>query len=109
MNTKAEKVLTSVKIQSDLFEEFKIMCVRYKYSFQKLADKIVNITGNEIEYIPNPYKSGYQLYTKANMYKIKKLYSLVYEENLKTIKIKKGVKMVYDYISRKNQFTSFIF
>lgn len=44
MNTKAEKVLTSVKIQSDLFEEFKIMCVRYKYSFQKLADRASRIS-----------------------------------------------------------------
>jgi ADP-L-glycero-D-manno-heptose 6-epimerase len=70
-------------------------------SFQKLADEIVNNTKNEIEYIPNPYKSGYQLYTKANMYKIKKLYYLVYQENLKTIKIKKGIKMVYENICRK--------
>jgi len=43
MNTKAEKTLTSVKIQSDLFEEFKILCVKYKYSFQKLADRAVHL------------------------------------------------------------------
>ena len=31
--------LTSVKVQSDLFENFKIECVRRKFSFQKLADR----------------------------------------------------------------------
>jgi hypothetical protein len=33
--------LTSVKIQSDLFEEFKIECVKRKFSFQKLADRAI--------------------------------------------------------------------
>ena len=31
--------LTSVKVQSDLFENFKIECVKRKFSFQKLADR----------------------------------------------------------------------
>jgi len=43
MNAKPEKTLTSVKIQSDLFEEFKILCVKYKYSFQKLADRAIHL------------------------------------------------------------------
>ena len=34
-------VLTSVKIQTDLFENFKIECVKRKFSFQKLADRAV--------------------------------------------------------------------
>ena len=34
-----EKTLTSVKIQSDLFQDFKIECVKRKFSFQKLADR----------------------------------------------------------------------
>jgi hypothetical protein len=33
--------LTSVKIKSDLFEEFKIECVKRKFSFQKLADRAI--------------------------------------------------------------------
>ena len=33
--------LTSVKVKSDLFEEFKIQCVRRKFSFQKLADRAI--------------------------------------------------------------------
>jgi hypothetical protein len=39
----AEKklILTSVKIQEDLFDQFKIECVRRKFSFQKLADRAV--------------------------------------------------------------------
>ena len=33
--------LTSVKVKSDLFEEFKIQCVRRKFSFQKLSDRAI--------------------------------------------------------------------
>ena len=33
--------LTSVKIQTDLFDEFKVSCVRHKFSFQKLADRAI--------------------------------------------------------------------
>lgn len=33
--------LTSVKIQTDLFENFKIECVKRKFSFQKIADRSV--------------------------------------------------------------------
>jgi len=33
--------LTSVKIQTDLFENFKIECVKRKFSFQKLSDRAV--------------------------------------------------------------------
>ena len=33
--------LTSVKIQTNLFENFKIECVKRKFSFQKLADRAV--------------------------------------------------------------------
>ena len=41
MSNKKDKTLTSVKIQSDLFENFKIECVRRKFSFQKLADRAI--------------------------------------------------------------------
>ena len=34
-----EMTLTSVKVRSDLFENFKIECVKRKFSFQKLADR----------------------------------------------------------------------
>jgi|TARA_R100000081_G_C4722733_1_gene118957 hypothetical protein len=34
-----EMTLTSVKVKSDLFEDFKIECVKRKFSFQKLADR----------------------------------------------------------------------
>ena len=31
--------LTSVKIPEDLFEEFKISCIKYKFSIQKLTER----------------------------------------------------------------------
>jgi hypothetical protein len=41
MAAKTDKTLTSVKIQSDLFQDFKIECVKRKFSFQKLADRAI--------------------------------------------------------------------
>lgn len=35
--------LTSVKIDSELFDEFKIACVRHKFSFQKLAERTIHL------------------------------------------------------------------
>jgi len=39
---KKDMTLTSVKVQSELFEDFKIACVKYKFSLQKLASTIKN-------------------------------------------------------------------
>ena len=35
------KKLTSVRVEEELFEDFKIECVRYRFSFQKLADRAI--------------------------------------------------------------------
>jgi hypothetical protein len=35
----AKMQLTSVKIPEDLFEQFKIACVRFKFSTQKLTER----------------------------------------------------------------------
>ena len=43
MSTKKDMTLTSVKIQSDLFDEFKVSCVRHKFSFQMLADRAIHL------------------------------------------------------------------
>jgi hypothetical protein len=40
---KKDMTLTSVKIQSNLFENFKIECVKRKFSFQKLADRAIHL------------------------------------------------------------------
>jgi len=41
MSVKKDMTLTSVKVKSDLFENFKIECVKRKFSFQKLADRAI--------------------------------------------------------------------
>ena len=41
MAEKKDMTLTSVKVKSDLFENFKIECVKRKFSFQKLADRSI--------------------------------------------------------------------
>ena len=39
MSNPKKMTLTSVKVKSDLFENFKIECIKRKFSFQKLADR----------------------------------------------------------------------
>jgi hypothetical protein len=39
MAKKQNLQLTSVKLHEELFDEFKVLCVRTKFSFQKLADR----------------------------------------------------------------------
>lgn len=39
----AEKKLTSVKIDGDLWNEFKIECIRRKFSFQKLSERAIDL------------------------------------------------------------------
>ena len=41
MAAKEGMTLTSVKVKSDLFENFKIECVKRKFSFQKLSDRAI--------------------------------------------------------------------
>jgi len=35
------KKLTSVKVDQELFQEFKEECIRYKFSLQKLVDRAI--------------------------------------------------------------------
>ncbi len=48
---KSELQLTSVKVHRNLFEEFKIECVKTKFSFQKLSDRAIYhyLTNEEIK------------------------------------------------------------
>ena len=41
MANQKKMTLTSVKVQSDLFENFKIECVKRNSHFQKLADRAI--------------------------------------------------------------------
>lgn len=50
---KRDLTLTSVKIQSDLFEEFKVECIKRKFSFQKLADRAIHKYLTEEEFRKN--------------------------------------------------------
>ena len=42
--------LTSVKIPEDLFEQFKIACVKYKFSVQKLTERSMYLYLTDEEY-----------------------------------------------------------
>lgn len=38
-----DQTLTSVKVQTDKFEEFKVECVKRKFSLQKLVDRTIDL------------------------------------------------------------------
>lgn len=40
---KQDMTLTSVKIQTDLWDEFRVECLKRKFSFQKLADRAIHL------------------------------------------------------------------
>lgn len=42
--------LTSVKVKDDLFEEFKVLCIRTKFSLQKLVDRSIHLYLTNDEY-----------------------------------------------------------
>ena len=44
------KKLTSVKVEQELFQEFKEECVRYKFSLQKLVDRAIFLYLTEEEF-----------------------------------------------------------
>ena len=37
------QVLTSVKIDTDLFDKFKIECIKRKFSFQNLSERAIHL------------------------------------------------------------------
>jgi len=47
---KANMQLTSVKIPDGLFEQFKIACVKYKFSVQKLTERSMYLYLTDEEY-----------------------------------------------------------
>jgi|TARA_B110000977_G_scaffold172350_1_gene224684 hypothetical protein len=47
---KKDMTLTSVKIEKELFQKFKIECVRNKFSFQKLAERCIHSYLNDEEF-----------------------------------------------------------
>ena len=42
MNEKNQQ-LTSVKLDKELFEQFKIECIKRKFSFQKLSERAIHL------------------------------------------------------------------
>ena len=53
--SKKDMTLTSVKIQTELFDEFKVSCVRHKFSFQKLADRSIHLYLTNEGFIDNVF------------------------------------------------------
>ena len=45
-----DQQLTSVKINKTLFEEFKVECIKRKFSFQKLSERSIHLYLTEEEF-----------------------------------------------------------
>jgi len=45
-----EKKLTSVKVDKSLWEDFKVECVRRKFSFQKLSERAIDLYLSDEEF-----------------------------------------------------------
>ena len=43
MSQEKNQQLTSVKLDKDLFEQFKVECIKRKFSFQKLSERAVHL------------------------------------------------------------------
>jgi hypothetical protein len=43
MSKTSNQTLTSVKIDKDLFEQFRVECIKRKFSFQKLAERTMHL------------------------------------------------------------------
>lgn len=46
----ANQKLTSVKIDEDLWNDFKIECIKRKFSFQKLSERAIDLYMNNEEF-----------------------------------------------------------
>ena len=49
MSTKNQQ-LTSVKIDKELFEQFRVECIKRKFSFQKLSERSVHLYLSDEEF-----------------------------------------------------------
>ena len=45
-----DKKLTSVKINSELWDEFKIECIKRKFLFQKLSERAIDLYMSDDEF-----------------------------------------------------------
>ena len=63
--------LTSVKLDETMFDEFKVSCVRHKFSFQKLSERAMHLylTDEDVAYMVSQLFPGNNLF----IIKIKKL------------------------------------
>ena len=46
----SDKKLTTVKIDEDLFNDFKVECIKRKFTFQKLAERAIDLYMKDEEF-----------------------------------------------------------
>jgi hypothetical protein len=50
MNEKKDTVLTSVRLESEMYDKFKLVCLRYKFTLHKLVERSIFAYTNDEEF-----------------------------------------------------------
>jgi hypothetical protein len=66
MGKNEKMVLTSVKLPDSLFEEFKVSCVRYKFSIQKLTERAMYLYMTDEEFRKQMHNQLNTYFTGSN-------------------------------------------
>jgi hypothetical protein len=66
MSQEKNQTLTSVKIDKDLFEEFRINAIKMKFSFQKLSERAMYLYNTDLEFRKMIHNTTIELPSKDN-------------------------------------------
>ena len=67
MSTNRDRVLTTVRIDPQLFEDFKVECVRRKFTFQKLAERTIHLYLNDEEFRKQVHNHNILMQSKSEL------------------------------------------
>jgi hypothetical protein len=66
MSTEKNQQLTSVKIDKDLFEQFRINTIKMKFSFQKLSERAIYLYNTDPEFRKLIHNTNVDFSTKSD-------------------------------------------
>ena len=82
--------LTSVKLDKELFEQFKIECIKRKFSFQKLSERAIHLYLTNDDFKKQIPIINNEINNKDNINKIS--FNINFDENLKIFKTQNPIE-----------------
>jgi hypothetical protein len=64
MSKTSNQTLTSVKIDKDLFEQFRVNTIKMKFSFQKLSERAIYLYNTDPEFRKLIHNTNVDFFTK---------------------------------------------